>query len=220
MKILGIIDWQSVHIAPLTDHCLDPSVLDYSGPDVGEDLGRPPTPEHLKSLEGEEKAAAWREFTDKAITIAWHSLARSNNPEQYRMIRFQQTLSENLLFVSRRLFELGEAFFSALLLDLQNECKENSQSNSNARRFPITFSESEIHEIEADMHRAILGTELIKDMERELGFLWPERGFVEHERYELVKALLREQKQTLITQYCTLPGWDTAVFKQLWPFDD
>lgn len=220
LKVLGIIDWQSVQIAPLFDHCLDPFFLDYNGPDVGDNLGRPAMPESIKSLQGEEKAAALNEFLDKAVMIAWRSLVRSKNPEQYRMIRFQQSPSANLLHLSRRIFELGEAHFCALLLDLQDEWRENSQSNSSARRFPLTFSEPETIEIEADMRRADLGIKLVKDIEHHLGNLWPERGVVEHENYEQVKALLKERKEELIAQYYTLPGWDTAVFEQLWPFDD
>ncbi|PGH01258.1 hypothetical protein AJ80_09042 [Polytolypa hystricis UAMH7299] len=38
LQILGIIDWQSIQIAPLTDHCLDASFLDYQGSDVGDNL--------------------------------------------------------------------------------------------------------------------------------------------------------------------------------------
>lgn len=220
LKVLGIIDWQSVQVAPLFDHCVDPCFLDYNGPDVGDNLGRPAMPESIKSLQGEEKAAALNEFLDKALMIAWRSLVRSKNPEQYRMIRFQQSPSANLLHLSRRIFELGEAHFCALLLDLQDEWRENSQSNSSARRFPLTFSEPETIEIEADMRRADLGIKLMKDIERDLGNLWPEKGVVEHENYEQVKALLKERKEELIAQYCTLPGWDTAVFEQLWPFDD
>ncbi|EFW21973.1 conserved hypothetical protein [Coccidioides posadasii str. Silveira] len=220
LKVLGIIDWQSVQIAPLFDHCVDPCFLDYNGPDVGDNLGRPAMPESIKSLQGEEKTAALNEFLDKALMIAWRSLVRSKNPEQYRMIRFQQSPSANLLHLSRRIFELGEAHFCVLLLDLQDEWRENSQSNSSARRFPLTFSEPETIEIEADMRRADLGIKLMKDIERDLRNLWPQKGVVEHESYEQVKALLKERKEELIAQYCTLPGWDTAVFEQLWPFDD
>ncbi|OAT11688.1 hypothetical protein BDBG_17551 [Blastomyces gilchristii SLH14081] len=205
---------------PLFDHCVDPCFLNYNGPDVGDNLGRPAMPESIKSLQGEEKTAALNEFLNKALMIAWRSLVRSKNPEQYRMTRLQQSPSANLLHLSRRIFELGEAHFCALLLDLQHEWRENSQSNSNARRFPLTFTEPETNEIEADMRRADLGIKLMKDIERDLGNLCPEKGVMEHENYEQVKALLKERKEELIAQYCTLPGWDTAVFEQPWPFDD
>ncbi|EEQ92196.2 phosphotransferase enzyme family protein [Blastomyces dermatitidis ER-3] len=183
---------------PLFDHCVDPCFLNYNGPDVGDNLGRPAMPESIKSLQGEEKTAALNEFLNKALMIAWRSLVRSKNPEQYRMTRLQQSPSANLLHLSRRIFELGEAHFCALLLDLQHEWRENSQSNSNARRFPLTFTEPETNEIEADMRRADLGIKLMKDIERDLGNLCPEKGVMEHENYEQVKALLKERKEELI----------------------
>ncbi|KAI1932978.1 hypothetical protein LOZ66_006664 [Ophidiomyces ophidiicola] len=58
LQILGIIDWQSIQITPLTDHCLDPSFLDYEGPDVGDTLERPEVPADMKFLQGEERTAA------------------------------------------------------------------------------------------------------------------------------------------------------------------
>lgn len=177
-------------------------------------------PESIKSLQGKEKTAAVNEFLDKAVMIAWRSLVQSKNPEQYRMIKFQQSPSGSLLHLSRRIFELGEAHFCTLLLDLQDEWSENSRSNSSALRFPLKFSEPETIEIGADMRRADLGIKLMKDIERDLGDLWPEKGVVEHENYEKVKALLKERKEGLIAQYCIHPGWDTSVFEQFWPFDD
>ncbi|PGH36874.1 hypothetical protein GX50_00332 [[Emmonsia] crescens] len=73
-------------------------------------------PGSIKSLQGEEKTATLNEFLDKAAMIAWHSLVQSKNPEQYRMIKFQQSPSGSLLHLSRRIFKLGEAHFCSLLL--------------------------------------------------------------------------------------------------------
>ncbi|KLJ08918.1 hypothetical protein EMPG_15657 [Blastomyces silverae] len=121
LKVVGIIDLQSVHIGPMFDHCLHPSFLDYNGPDIGEDLGRPAMSESIKSLQGDEKAAAMHVFLDKAVMIAWRSLVRSKNPEPYRMIKFQRSTSGSLFHLCRRIFELSEAHFCTLLFDLQDE---------------------------------------------------------------------------------------------------
>jgi len=58
-EITGIIDWQSAQVAPLFDHVLDPSILDYEGPRI-EDLERPKLPDNTKDLSKEEQAAATR----------------------------------------------------------------------------------------------------------------------------------------------------------------
>ncbi|EFQ99359.1 hypothetical protein MGYG_08971 [Nannizzia gypsea CBS 118893] len=80
LEIQGIIDWQSSHIAPLTDHCMDPSFLEYEGPDIGGDLEKPELPAEIKSLNGEEKEAAVAQYLDKVIITGWRRLTNSGAP--------------------------------------------------------------------------------------------------------------------------------------------
>lgn len=216
LKILGIIDWQSIRIVPLTDHCLDPSFFDYDGPDVGDNLERPEMPDEIESLEGEEKTAALNRFMDKAVLIAWRRLIRDKNPAQYSGIRFQQSTNGHLLQLSRRIFELGEAHFRALLLDLRDKWTKTD----NASQSQLAFSDAQTAAIEMDLERAELGVKLMKAIQAQLGDLWPEKGVVEHENYEKVKTVLQEAEADLISQYASHPGWDTDLFERLWPFDD
>ncbi|PGH08520.1 hypothetical protein AJ80_07840 [Polytolypa hystricis UAMH7299] len=221
LLIVGIIDCQSIQVAPLFDHCLDLCFLDYDGPDVGDNLGRPELPESVKSLEGKEKDRAIRQFLDKGVMVGWRSLFRNRMPTHYPSIQFQQSTRGNLLHLSRRIFELGEAHFHALLLDLQDEWNHVRTANSSTPCFPLKFSEPQISTIEADMRRADLGIEIMNTMvKRRLGDLWPEKGVIEVENYEKVKTVLREVKADLIDRYCCHQGWDTALFERLWPFDD
>ncbi|KKZ60355.1 hypothetical protein EMCG_04913 [[Emmonsia] crescens] len=221
LQIVGIIDWQSIQVTPLFDHCLDPCFLDYQGLDVGDNLQRPELPERVKSLEGEEKVRALKEFMDKGVMISWRTLFKNRMPGQYPSIKFQQSARGNILHLSRRIFELGEAHFHALLLDLQDEYDSARVSNTDIAPFPLKFSKSEIAAIEADMRRADLGIKIMNTMiKQRLGDLWPEKGIIEEEKYEEVKALLRGVKADFIDQYCIYQGWDTALFERLWPFDD
>ncbi|KAI1970132.1 hypothetical protein LOZ55_006628 [Ophidiomyces ophidiicola] len=214
-KPMGIIDWQSVQITPLTDHCLDPSFLDYEGPDVGDNLERPEVPADMKFLQGEERTAALKYFTDKVLMIAWRILARDKNPAQHRAIRFQQSACGNILHLSRRIFEVGEAHFCALLLDLRDEWK-----NTGISHFPIEFSEEQVTTIEEDVKKAEVGATIIKMIQQRLGDLWPEKGLIEAENYNDTKSALREIKENLINEYKSYPGWDPVIFERLWPFDD
>ena len=172
-------------------------------------------PAEIKLLEGEEKTAAIKQYIDKAIMVAWRSLVRDKNQVQYRAIKFQQSASGNLLHLSRRIFELGEAHFCALLLDLRDE-----RAAEGSAQFPLTFSDAQVADIEKDVERAELGVLTMKEIERRLGYLWPEKGVVEHEKYNEAKSALRTVKAELISRYATHPGWDTATFERLWPFDD
>ncbi|PGG95745.1 hypothetical protein AJ79_09898 [Helicocarpus griseus UAMH5409] len=168
--------------------------LHYEGPDVGDNLERPTLPAEIKSLKGEEKATALQQYMDKkAVMIAWRSLIRDKNPAQYRAIQFQRSASGNLLHLSRRIFELGEAQF---------------------------FFRWQVAAMEADVERAELGVRETKRIEQRLGSLWPEKGVVEHEGYDEAKSLLRDVKKETIARYETHSGWDTETFERLWPFDE
>ncbi|DAA78638.1 TPA_exp: Uncharacterized protein A8136_2423 [Trichophyton benhamiae CBS 112371] len=189
LEVQGIIDWQSTHIAPLADHCLDPSFLGYEGPDVGDNLEKPELTDAIKALKGEERETAVAEYLDKSA-------------------------AGNLLHLSRRIFEAGEPHFLALLLDLRDEW-----TNSGTSLFPLKFTDKEVDSIEADVERAELGVRTMKLIERRLGNLWPEKGVVEHENYEAAKAALRQVKSEIIDEFKTYPGWNSEVFESLWPFD-
>ena len=198
LRILGIIDWQSTQITPLTDYCLDPSFLDYDGPDVGDDLGQPKLPDEIKTLEGEGKAVALNRFMDKAVMIAWRSLVRDKNPAQYSAMKFQQSTRGHLLQVSRRIFDMGEAHFRALILDLPDEWA-NSACDGSA--FQIAISDQQTEAIEADLRRAELGVKIMKEVEARLEDLWSEKGVVEHENYKEVKVMLQSSSFSI----CGLP---------------
>ncbi|KAK2734335.1 hypothetical protein FQN57_001702 [Myotisia sp. PD_48] len=215
LQIQGIIDWQSIQIAPLSDHCLDPSFLDYNGPDVGDNLQRPKLPAEIQNLKGEEKSTALEQYINKGMMIGWRSLIHDKNPAQYRAIKFQQTAPGNLLQVSRRIFEVGEPYFLALLLDLRDEW-----ANAGIPQFPIEFSDEQVTSIELDVERAELGVGAIKAIQQELGDLWPEKGVVEYKDYGEVKSMLQQVKGMFIAESSAYPGWDTETFERLWPFDD
>lgn len=202
-EVLGMIDWQSIQITPPFDHCLDPSFIDYNGPDVGDNLEPLKMPENVRSLHGEEKAAAINQYLDRSVMVAWRRLVQGKNESQYRAIRFQRLIRGDLLHLSRRIFEPGEAHFGALLLDLRDEWTTECGSSP---EFPLKFSEQQVAEIEADTKRADLGIEVMRSVEQRLGELWPEKGVVEHERYDEAKAALRKMKAEIIDQYSMRPG--------------
>jgi hypothetical protein len=204
-EILGVIDWQSVQIAPLFDHCLDPSFLGYEGPDVGDNLEAPALREDIDSVEQNERKTAIKQFYDKSAMVAWRMLVRTKNPTQYAAIQFRQSKAGHMFNLSQDLFVVGEAHFRALLLDLRDERAEQGA------KFPLSISEAEIAEIEADVKAADLGMRVMNTIIKRLGDLWPEKGLVEHENYERVMAMLQDTKRELMEQYvhCTA---DKEVF--------
>lgn len=106
-------------------------------PDVEEDLGYPATPETIKSLQGDEKAASLYGILDKEVMVASRSLARSSkaNAASYDKIStFPKWESPPSCPPD---FEHGVTHFHAILLDLQDKRYESSRLESGSRRFPI-----------------------------------------------------------------------------------
>ncbi|KAL2380343.1 hypothetical protein RJZ90_004635 [Blastomyces dermatitidis] len=116
-EILGIIDWQSVQIMPLFDHCLDPDFIGYKGPDVGDDLEPPIIPKYVDDLDPPDRAIAIKQFYTKCLMIAWRTVVKAKNPAQYSAIQFRGSKAGHLGHLIQNIAVLGEAHARALLLD-------------------------------------------------------------------------------------------------------
>ncbi|EGE00058.1 hypothetical protein TESG_07381 [Trichophyton tonsurans CBS 112818] len=211
-EITGIIDWQSIQIAPLIDHYLDPSFLGYEGPDVGEDPQPLALREDIDSLEPDERRAAIKQFYDTSVMVAWRMLVKRKNPDQHAAIRFRKSKAGHMLGLSQNLFAFGEAHFRALVLDLRDEWVKLG------KEFPLEFSTAEISEIEADVKAADIGIGAMNMIIEKLGDLWPEKGAIDHENYDVVMAMLRDIKTELIERVVHSPE-DRQIFDTFWPFD-
>jgi hypothetical protein len=84
--------------------------------------------------------------------------------------------------------------------------------------FPLSISDADIMEIEADVKAGDVGIKVMNTIVGRLGDLWPEKGLIEHENYERVMTMLQEIKRELMEQclHCTA---DKEVFEAYWPFD-
>ncbi|OAT01984.1 uncharacterized protein BDCG_17325 [Blastomyces dermatitidis ER-3] len=148
-EILGIIDWQSVQIMPLFDHCLDPDFIGYKGPDVGDDLEPPIIPKYVDDLDPPDRAIAIKQFYTKCLMIAWRTVVKAKNPAQYSAIQFRGSKAGHLGHLIQNIAVLGEAHARALLLDVRDEWWQMSSYSD--PKFPIEFLEDEVTEIENDV---------------------------------------------------------------------
>lgn len=149
-EILGIIDWQSVQIMPLFDHCLDPDFIGYEGPDVGEDLEPPIIPKDVDDLDPPDRAIAIKQFYTKCLVVAWRTVVKAKNPTQYSATQFRGSKAGHLGHLVQNIAVLGEAHARALLLDVRDEWSQMSSGP----KFPTEFSEDEVTEIENDVQTA------------------------------------------------------------------
>ncbi|KAJ6148927.1 phosphotransferase enzyme family protein [Penicillium samsonianum] len=62
--------------------------------------------------------------------------------------------------------------------------------------FPFEFSETDFERIKLNSDDAVAGTELVPEVKERMGDLWPDKGFIEHKRYDECKAALGEVKRS------------------------
>ncbi|KAL4749657.1 hypothetical protein BDW72DRAFT_213981 [Aspergillus terricola var. indicus] len=172
-KITGIIDWQSCHISPLFNHNPASVFLDWDGLEA-ETLDMAPLPS-LSGLSSEGRAAAVHEYIVRNIFIAWWKLMHAKNPDLYR------------------------AHFQWLLVDLKDTWMDLPAITSDTP-FPFDFSKADIERIKLNSNDAVAGTELIAEVKERMGDLWPDKGFIKHERYDACKAALHEAKGIILEQ--------------------
>lgn len=219
-KITGIIDWQSCHIAPLFNHSPDPAFLDWDGGEP-ETLDLAPKPKLSELSSPEEKSAALREYAVQNVFIGWRKLMRAKNPDLYQVVDFRKTAAYGLIFLAHRMFEYGEAHFQSLLIDLKDtwaELPAVSSSSSDNVPFPFEFSEQDFKRIKLDSDGAVAGTELVTEVKERMGDLWPDKGFIEHERYDDCKAALDQVKDQILDQLAETDE-ERAEYQRYWPFD-
>lgn len=115
------------------------------------------------------------------------------------------------------MFEYGEAHFLSLLVDLKDTWADFPGVTSDTP-FPFDFSEMDIERIKLDSDDAVAGTELVSEVKEEMGDLWPDKGLIEHERYDECKAALDEVKGQILKQLADTDE-EKAEYQRCWPFE-
>jgi hypothetical protein len=171
----------------------------------------------LSGLSPEERSAAVHEYTVQNVFIGWRKLMQAKNPKLYRAVEFRKTAAYGLIFLAHRMFEYGEAHFRSLLVDLKNTWMDLPAVNSD-RPFPFDFTDADIERIKSDSDGAVAGTELVAEVKGQMGDLWPDKGFIEHKRYQDCKAVLREMKEQILGQLAETDE-ERAEYERYWPFE-
>lgn len=142
---------------------------------------------------------------------------QAKSPHLYRAVEFRKTAAYGLIFLAHRMFEYGEAHFLSLLVDLKDTWADFPGVTSDTP-LPFDFSEMDIEHIKLDSDDAIAGTELVSEVKEEMGNLWPDKGLIEHERYDECKAALDEVKGQIWEQLAETDE-EKAEYQRYWPFE-
>ncbi|KAK4952835.1 hypothetical protein LTR28_006597 [Elasticomyces elasticus] len=218
-KITGIIDWQAVQAIPLFDNSLLPSFLHYEGPPV-EGLERPKMPPDIREMSKEDQAAALKLYEEMSLVVVWRRLIEHMNERLWRTKQYQFSLAWKLLFVSRRIFTLGEATLLEIAVDLKDVWADLPGVQANGTPdFPLHFAQEQLDEIKRNSARALNAMENMDIIRNRLGDMWPEHFCVRHDQYDEAKRKLRETKRKIFEEN-ELGEASRAEWEKFWPFDD
>jgi len=213
-KIVGIIDWQSIEIAPLFEYARQPGFLDHSGPSI-EGFERPKMPSNLDSLNQEDKNRAREIWISQTLEVYYRTLIHKQIPLLDKVRQFCETDAENLLLLARQLLVDGEAHYLHAVTKLQSEWTQLPavKAMSGVPDFPIIFSETDVRNIQNDAAQSLKAMDAMNDLKAVLGIDLPDRGAVLPEDYNRIKSRLEDIKWQFEQKYAPNGGLE-------WPYDD
>jgi hypothetical protein len=232
-EVTSIIDWQSTEIAPLFVQARQPYFLDYEGVQLP-GVERPELPSDYEQFPDEGKVRANTLYSRQALRALYRTLMAGTAPEVWKCWQFQEAASPSsfdLLSLARSLLVDGEATYTAAILELLESSSSTgpppaaaaavglAANNSDNIRTLESSSSSEKDTVMADAEGALRGMYAMQDVRDSLEDLFPERGLVRSEQYELAKAALRRCKEQFIERVARTDE-EKAVWRESWPFDD
>lgn len=132
----------------------------------------------------------------QSLCALYRKIVHQECPRVFDCLEFQESTAFTLLLLARNILVDGEASYMAQACELGAIWE--TLPGTQGVEFPLTFSEAEIQVIQTDMEDAALGMEAMRKLREVLGDLYPEQGYVSHDKYtEAVKLLFRARRQVL-----------------------
>lgn len=113
-KIVGIIDWQSVHLSPFFLQARYPALIDFDGP-IPEGLGRIELPQNFEQKEAKMLRSAQSLYKLYEVEI------RQRNKDVFRALQYRETLACKITALAGSLFSDGEPIVNGLLMAVERE---------------------------------------------------------------------------------------------------
>lgn len=212
-EIVGLIDWQNTHVAPLFDQVSHPSFLDFKGPRVS-GLQVPCLPENFEELDDEAKKQARKLLVDQSLHKYYDTFTAAMNLPAYQALDFQDTLQGEIIALIGMVLNDGEPAIQGLLMKLPVVWDHIDNSPC-----PLKYSSEEIERQQELEIQWAQGMMLMDDVLDALGGAirgWD--GWVSHEDYEQLKEKLALVREQFIEHHS---GGDEEAAKKwalAWPF--
>ncbi|KAI1960268.1 Phosphotransferase enzyme [Ophidiomyces ophidiicola] len=125
-KIVGLIDWQSVHVAPLFDQATHPSFLNYIKP-IPKSLNVS-LPDNFDELNEEAKKKAKKLRVEQSLYKFYDAYSALLNKRVYQALGYQQTLQGQIVALIGTILLDAEPAVQALLMELATKWNQITAS--------------------------------------------------------------------------------------------
>ena len=218
-EIVGIIDWQSVHLSPYFLQVRQPALIEFNGP-VPEGLGCIELPENFDELSADEQKAAKLLRSAQSLYKLYDVELRQRNENIFRALQYREMLACKITALAGSIFSDGEPIFNGMLMAVEREWLNIVGPGPDGRPSvpcPLIFSEQErTHQSE---HEAlwIRGVELMEAVLEDLGAYRGWDGWVNHANFESTKAKLESCLEHFLDRE-TKDSTQRADWINAWPF--
>jgi hypothetical protein len=215
-EIVGIIDWQSVHLGPLFLQVCHPAFIDFDGPKPeGFQL---PLPENFDDASITEQRLVRTLQAEQALFKLHEIESALTGKRAYRALRYQDTLGCQIISLVGHLLNDGEPIVKGQLMQLEREWIK--LVGPDGPPCPLKFSPDDRTAQEEDEQKWGEGILLMDNVLESLGGAqrgW--NGWVRHEDYGAMKEKLRVVHEQFL-DHMTNSEKEKARWNEAWPFGD
>ena len=218
-EIVGIIDWQSVHLSPFFLQARHPALIEFNGP-IPEGLGRIELPENFDEMSADQQKEAKMLRSAQSLYKLYEVDLLQRNKSIFRALQYRETLAGKITGLAGSLFSDGEPIVNGMLMAVEKEWLNIVGPGPDGQPSvpcPLVFSAQE-RTLQSE-HEAqwVRGVELMEAVLEQLGAFRGWDGWVNHADYELMEAKLEKCLEDFLDREAKSDAQRTEWIKA-WPF--
>ncbi|PGH15282.1 hypothetical protein AJ80_05635 [Polytolypa hystricis UAMH7299] len=220
-KILSIIDWQTVNLAPLFQQVRVPGFLDYAGPRPADGFALPSPPESFEILDRAEKEQAKELQVQQTMYKTYEMLTTRENRPAFNALRHSKTLGSEIISLISQVHNDGERIIKGQLTQAAREWEQLVGQNGPPCPLAKLLTPASIAAQEVDQQKWGGGVQMLEDVIEALGGAengWD--GWVSHEDYEQLKQKLQIVKDQFWDHVAGDNMAGRKAWENVWPFQD
>ena len=220
-EIVGIIDWQSVHLSPFFLQARHPTLIEFNGP-IPEGFDHIKLPKNFEELNADEQREAKLLRSAQSLYKLYEVELRQHNEKIFRALQYRETLPCKITALAGSIFSDGEPILNGMLMAVKSEWPNivhSSPDNGHSIPCPLVFSAREKALQSEHEAQWIKGVELMEDILQQLGAYRGWDGWVNLANYELMKANVERSLENFLDREAE-SDTQRAELIRVWPFAD